>query len=195
MYFFFQFEKVVWLLRHRLICQLHTYVYLPPPNSSSRNGSKRLSPSFSEDAENKSIAGNSMSLNSFENSSNLSLNQDARLSNNLANNYNYQESSINSSRVSLSYERLMSVLRELGYEDFERESIYQIPAAKNPQDLNLFAKLSQYFDGKHHIEHIMYKEKIKRSQILAIIDKFRDVLITCQHEDKTVFLLCPYLCD
>lgn len=125
-----------------------------------------------------SITGNSMYSNGLRSPSSSSQDQD-----------------LSPSDHSVSYERLMSVLRELGFVDFQRESIYQIPASKNPQDLNLFAKLSQYFDGKHHIEHIMYKEKVKRSQILATIDKFRDVLITCQHEDKTVFQLCPYLCE
>ena len=44
--------------------------------------------------------------------------------------------------------------------------------------------------GKQHIEEIMYYENISRSQILIILDKFRDVLVTTLHPDPvtSVFL-------
>lgn len=45
-----------------------------------------------------------------------------------------------------------------------------------------------YFDGGHHLEEIMYLENIRRSQLLQILDKFRDVLITSEHEDPAMAL-------
>ena len=32
----------------------------------------------------------------------------------------------------------------------------------------------------------MYAENIRRSQLLTILDKFRDILITSQHEDPVI---------
>ena len=32
----------------------------------------------------------------------------------------------------------------------------------------------------------MYAENIRRSQLLTVLDKFRDVLITSQHEDPGI---------
>ena len=45
-----------------------------------------------------------------------------------------------------------------------------------------------YFKGGHHLEEIMYLENIRRSQLLQILDKFRDVLITCESEDPAMAL-------
>ena len=57
-------------------------------------------------------------------------------------------------------------------------------------DLILLEKLCRagYFDGGHHLEEIMYLENIRRSQLLQVLDKFRDVLITCEHEDPAMAL-------
>ena len=44
-------------------------------------------------------------------------------------------------------------------------------------------RLCGYFDGKYHLEEIMYRENITRSQLLTVIDKFGEVLITCTHAE------------
>ena len=73
---------------------------------------------------------------------------------------------------------------------YERQALLTLNAASSSKDLRLFAKLLKYFHGRHHLEEIMYYENISRSQILTIIDKFRDVLVTCLHADPVtaVFL-------
>ncbi|XP_017892056.1 GATOR complex protein NPRL3 [Ceratina calcarata] len=43
-----------------------------------------------------------------------------------------------------------------------------------------------YLDGGHHLEEIMYLENIRRSQLLQILDKFRDALITFECEDPAI---------
>lgn len=53
--------------------------------------------------------------------------------------------------------------------------------------LDKFCKLG-YFDGGHHIEEIMYLENIRRSQVLQILDKFRHILVTSEHEDPAIAL-------
>ena len=57
-------------------------------------------------------------------------------------------------------------------------------------DVMLLDKLCSmgYFDGGHHLEEIMYLENIRRSQLLQILDKFRNVLITSVHEDPAMAL-------
>lgn len=64
----------------------------------------------------------------------------------------------------------------------------QIAAANSAEDLNLFAKLCRkgYFQGQHHVEEIMYLENLRRSQLLQLLDKFRDVLITYETEDPAI---------
>ncbi|XP_046615973.1 GATOR complex protein NPRL3 isoform X6 [Neodiprion virginianus] len=58
------------------------------------------------------------------------------------------------------------------------------------EDMILLDKLCRlgYLKGGHHLEEIMYLENIRRSQLLQILDKFRDVLITCETEDPAIAL-------
>lgn len=32
----------------------------------------------------------------------------------------------------------------------------------------------------------MYYENVRRSQLLTLLDKFREILVTCQHEDPGI---------
>ena len=52
-----------------------------------------------------------------------------------------------------------------------------MPAAQHLDDLQKFVRLFPYFNGNHHIEEIMYFENLRRSQLLTLLDKFRDVLM------------------
>ncbi|XP_034951005.1 GATOR complex protein NPRL3 [Chelonus insularis] len=67
-----------------------------------------------------------------------------------------------------------------------RPENFSIPS----DDIMLLDKLCRlgYFDGRHHLEEIMYLENIRRSQLLQILDKFRDILITSEHEDPAIAL-------
>lgn len=85
----------------------------------------------------------------------------------------------------------------------EREAVFQVDAASSLEDLELFARfvddcklflhgvdltafvvrLCKYFRGKHHLEEIMYLENVRRSSLLHLLDKFRSILITFEHED------------
>lgn len=59
-----------------------------------------------------------------------------------------------------------------------------IEAAKNSKDLSCFLKLLKYFDGKHHLEEMMYRENIPRLELLNILDKFNPLLMTFAREDE-----------
>lgn len=87
------------------------------------------------------------------------------------------------------------ILKELGLSKAECECILNIPASSNFDDLRLFVRLCPYFNGRHHLEDIMYYANVRRSALLALIDKFRDVLYTAQYEDEAVSHLCGYNFD
>jgi hypothetical protein len=57
-----------------------------------------------------------------------------------------------------------------------------------------FCRLCPYFDGRHHLEEIMYYENVRHSQLLTLLDKFRSVLITCIHEDEVTSFWNSWRC-
>ncbi|XP_041784586.1 GATOR complex protein NPRL3 [Anopheles merus] len=70
----------------------------------------------------------------------------------------------------------------------DRKAVARIPAASNPEDLALMVRLwkAGYFKGEHHLEEIMYFENLRRSQLLQLVDKFREVLIIYETEDPAI---------
>ncbi|XP_015439288.1 PREDICTED: nitrogen permease regulator 3-like protein [Dufourea novaeangliae] len=82
-------------------------------------------------------------------------------------------------------EELLNLHKEDGIYNYQSEE-YDIPS----DDRKLLDRLCSfgYFNGGHHLEEIMYLENIRRSQLLQILDKFRDVLITCECEDPAIAL-------
>ncbi|XP_030569746.1 GATOR complex protein NPRL3 [Drosophila novamexicana] len=74
------------------------------------------------------------------------------------------------------------------FNDADRAAIRRIPASLNVDDLSLLVKLYQmgYFKSEHHLEEIMYFENLRRSQLLQLLDKFRDVLIIYETEDPAI---------
>ncbi|OAD58869.1 Nitrogen permease regulator 3-like protein [Eufriesea mexicana] len=82
-------------------------------------------------------------------------------------------------------ELTMTLCKENGIYNYQSED-YDIPS----DDRKLLDRLCRlgYFNGDHHLEEIMYLENIRRSQLLQILDKFRDILITCECEDPAIAL-------
>nr|XP_058895193.1 GATOR complex protein NPRL3 isoform X2 [Kogia breviceps] len=136
-------QMVVWMLQHRLLVQLHTYVCL------------MASPTSSDDM---TLTSPSMDNSSAE----LLPSGDSPLNRRMT-------------------ENLLASLSE-----HERAAILSVPAAQNPEDLRMFARLLHYFRGRHHLEEIMYNENTRRSQLLALVDKFRSVLVVTTHEDPVI---------
>lgn len=90
---------------------------------------------------------------------------------------------LDKSTESIIHEDLFSDLSEE-----ERAAILRLPAASNLDDLRLLVRLVQqgYLHGMHHLEEIMFLENVRRSQLLQLLDKFRQVLITCETEDPAI---------
>lgn len=87
--------------------------------------------------------------------------------------------------VDMAEELTMSFRKENEMYNYQSED-YDIPS----DDRKLLDRLCRlgYFNGNRHLEEIMYLENIRRSQLLQILDKFRDVLITCECEDPAIAL-------
>jgi hypothetical protein len=65
---------------------------------------------------------------------------------------------------------------------------------KDTRERQLFQKLQkgEYFDGRRHLEDIMYYEDVERSELISLLEKFNDILFTVEHDDLAVSQLCPY---
>lgn len=64
--------------------------------------------------------------------------------------------------------------------DYEKEHIQHLPAHGNA--LALFKKLCVYFRGQHHLEEIMWRENITRSELRSVLSAYGNIAICCMHE-------------
>ncbi|KAK3090338.1 hypothetical protein FSP39_011028 [Pinctada imbricata] len=172
-------KMVVWMLQKHLLIQLHTYIIFSPPLPRSH---KKYDDSLVRSAGMPSLP-EEESVASF--SDIASVNSDESYSVAYSSTYNSQISKSPSDSSSVlddkSFWPLQDGLAHLTKE--EKEAVYNVPASKNLEDIKLFTRLCPYFNGKHHMEEIMYYENLSRSQLMTVIDKFRQVLISCQYED------------
>ena len=178
----------MWLLQHKLLQQLHTYVYLLLPDLVHPPGMGQDAFSERGRLEDDTRAGSdskSLPTRSDATIENSSVVKSGGVSGSLVNGVICGTIDDSMKPRGKTQEILLS---ELTAE--ERTAVFRLDVANNSDDLKLFAKLLKYFRGKQHIEEIMYYENISRSQILIILDKFRDVLVTSLHPDPvtSVFL-------
>ncbi|XP_065653440.1 GATOR1 complex protein NPRL3-like [Hydra vulgaris] len=68
----------------------------------------------------------------------------------------------------------------------EKMGFLQLVEVVDKEDLVFFLNMSKYFRGEHHLEDIMYYENVPRSKLLTLIDKFRSMLLTVDHEDSAL---------
>lgn len=87
---------------------------------------------------------------------------------------------------------IISALQRAGLSQAGAKNVLAVPSSKSPDDLKLLIRLIPYFDGKHHVEDIMFFENLERSQVLILCDKFREILFTCHYEDVAVSQLSPF---
>ncbi|OWF39378.1 Nitrogen permease regulator 3-like protein [Mizuhopecten yessoensis] len=192
-------QIVLWLLQHRLIFQQHTYIFFVPPLSRRKKKTSedvsRIMPILPEDEslafENRTEMQRASSISDV-----ASVNSDESVSIG-SNSINAMFSKSPSSEIASDSSQVSEDMRagnrfnqdglsHLSKE--ERECVLNVPAAKSPEDLKLFSRLCSYFNGKHHIEEIMYYENLHRAHLVTLLDKFRDVLIMCQYQDPATAL-------
>ncbi|KFZ63700.1 Nitrogen permease regulator 3-like, partial [Podiceps cristatus] len=170
-------QMVIWMLQHRLLIQLHTYVCLMvPPNEEDFRAQDEDMP-FTARVGGRSLSTpNALSFGSPTSSDDMTLTSPS-MDNSSAELIPGGDSPLNKRMT----ENLLASLLE-----HEREAILNVPAAQNPEDLRMFARLLHYFRGRHHLEEIMYNENMRRSQLLMLFDKFRSVLVVTSHEDPVI---------
>ncbi|NXO02840.1 NPRL3 protein, partial [Rhinopomastus cyanomelas] len=170
-------QMVIWMLQHRLLIQLHTYVCLmvPPKEEDFRAQDEDMP--FTARVGGRSLSTpNALSFGSPTSSDDMTLTSPS-MDNSSAELIPGGDSPLNKRMT----ENLLASLLE-----HEREAILNVPAAQNPEDLRMFARLLHYFRGRHHLEEIMYNENMRRSQLLMLFDKFRSVLVVTSHEDPVI---------
>uniref|UniRef100_A0A1B6E1R3 GATOR complex protein NPRL3 n=1 Tax=Clastoptera arizonana TaxID=38151 RepID=A0A1B6E1R3_9HEMI len=182
-------QIIIWLLQHRLLVQLHTYTYFMPTDKG-----------LSQTQDNNQIGRNSTlrdsSLQSTpEDTLSLSIGRvpsETDVSSTMSDEITIPSMTTVQTQVNSWLDKSTeSLIQEDFLADFtdeERTAILKLSAASNPDDLKLLVRLIQqgYLHGMHHLEEIMYLENVRRSQLLQLLDKFREVLITCETEDPAV---------
>ncbi|XP_037363752.1 GATOR complex protein NPRL3 isoform X2 [Talpa occidentalis] len=170
-------QMVVWLLQHRLLVQLHTYVRLMAPPSQAPARPREDDAPFAARGGGRSLSTpNALSFGSPTSSDDMTLTSPSM--------DNSSAELLPSGDSPLDKRMTESLLASLA--EHERAAILSVPAAQNPEDLRMFARLLHYFRGRHHLEEIMYNENTRRSQLLALCDKFRSVLVVAAHEDPVI---------
>ncbi|XP_030068280.1 GATOR1 complex protein NPRL3 isoform X2 [Microcaecilia unicolor] len=170
-------QMVVWMLQHQLLIQLHTYACLMVPPSEEDVQPREEDVPFTARVGGRSLSTpNALSFGSPTSSDDMTLTSPS-MDNSSAELLPGGESPLNKRMT----ENLLASLS-----DHEREAILNVPAAQNPEDLRMFARLLHYFRGRHHLEEIMYNENMRRSQLLMLFDKFRSVLVVTNHEDPVI---------
>ncbi|XP_054849233.1 GATOR complex protein NPRL3 isoform X2 [Eublepharis macularius] len=171
-------QMVVWMLQHRLLIQLHTYACLmvPPKEEDFRAKAEELP--FAARVGGRSLSTpNALSFGSPTSSDDLTLTSPSMENSSAELLPGGGDSPVNKRMT----ENLLTSLLE-----HERDAILSVPAAHNPEDLRMFARLLHYFRGRHHLEEIMYNENMRRSHLLMLFDKFRSVLVVTNHEDPII---------
>ncbi|XP_035939418.1 GATOR1 complex protein NPRL3 isoform X3 [Halichoerus grypus] len=170
-------QMVVWMLQHRLLVQLHTYVCLMASPSEDEPHPREDDVPLTARVSGRSLSTpNALSFGSPTSSDDMTLTSPS-MDNSSAELLPSGDSPLNKRMT----ENLLASLSE-----HERAAILSVPAAQNPEDLRMFARLLHYFRGRHHLEEIMYNENTRRSQLLMLFDKFRSVLVVTTHEDPVI---------
>ncbi len=86
-------------------------------------------------------------------------------------------------------DKFKSSLPELNNETVKRALGLVNKSSISLQDIKMFSKLAKYFNGEFHVEEIMYRENVRRSQLMLLLDKFRECLITVEKEDADISFL------
>lgn len=163
-------QMIVWMLQHRLLMQLHTYMFLAPvsPPADQKPKFKSLPDESDADSPPLNFQVPPVYIEGERNMWNKLLSLAAN-------------DKIESDILALESE-LLPVFRKL-------------PSTVTQEDLKLFLNFFKqgYFKGTHHIEEVMYLENKTRAQICQLLDKLRLLIVTCDIEDSYISLFYPHI--
>ncbi|XP_008214795.1 GATOR complex protein NPRL3 isoform X2 [Nasonia vitripennis] len=153
---------IIWLLKNHLLLQLHTYVQYMPTVHGRSSVNIADAPNGLSSSPPDTLPEDESAVALDDGSWSLSVTP---------------KGTPNDSKADISLDKT--------------DDLYSYQSDGYPSDdIILLERLCRmgYFKGGHHLEEIMYLENIRRSQLLQILDKFRDVLITCESEDPAMAL-------
>ncbi|KAI7859235.1 nitrogen permease regulator of amino acid transport activity 3-domain-containing protein [Circinella umbellata] len=149
-------EAITYLVRKDLVIQLHMFLVLMAPISTSL---------FDDDQDDNSLSRRSSNGNS--NSAPL-INASPPANTPMADNATISSSPGQTSN---------GILIESARNRFKR-----LVHDKVPKEIaDLFERLTPYMDGKHHIEEIMYREGVSRRQLSLVLKYYRDSIVHVYH--------------
>jgi hypothetical protein len=64
----------------------------------------------------------------------------------------------------------------------EQERQYLEKIATNTPVFALFKRLCVYFHGQYHLEEIMWRENVSRSELRTVLSTYQDIIVCCLHE-------------
>ncbi|CAG7833317.1 unnamed protein product [Allacma fusca] len=182
-------QLVCWLLKHRLLIQLHTYLYMSTYLDGYQEAT--ITGRLSEVDDDGSLK---MSLQPYEDDDDATVSD---YSETTADDFRHLVSPLPTVSIpeqeiinlvnhdeSHDQEKFKGSLSEM--QDTVKRAVAHIKIPLSIQDIKMFNRLSKYFTGEFHLEEIMYRENVRRSQLMLLLDKFRDVLITVEKDDSDI---------
>ncbi|XP_065205710.1 GATOR1 complex protein NPRL3 [Planococcus citri] len=195
-------QMVAWMLRHRLLMQLHTYVYFMPTKKGMVQAEELHPISHSRyQSFNTNFGQSGSDLDTYS----LQAPSDSDISSVISE--DFAKTPMTTFQTELNSWLNISIMDEtdkvedLIFEDEfitrfseeEKNALLKIPASSSPEDFHLLMRLLKqgYLQGTSHMEEIMYLENIRRSQLVQLFEKFQDILITCESADPAVSIFYP----
>jgi hypothetical protein len=156
---------VLWLLRHNLLIELNTYIYLNIPKNAepTLDGLKGVNPRTSW----KKISSDVLSIPPFENDASDGGISDLKIIDDEEENLISEEDHVYPSAPKPLRAYEVKFLEKLN----DGSMVYK-----------LFIRLCPYFKGYHSIEEILWRETITREDLQKVMDKYHHLLVTCMHE-------------
>lgn len=203
-----QVQLVTWMLKYHLLIHLHTYVYLTtyfdgtlmdsgPEYLAAFTGNLDGSANYSlnicafeadEDeataSDSFSETGNDVNILTGETLASSGVGVEGlgeKRPDSLPNTTTSSDNPIINQNANVPLEDAFPDLNEA-----VKRAVTLIKSPLTAQDVRMFSRLSKYFTGDFHVEEIMYRENVRRSQLMLLLDKFRDVLITIEKEDAEI---------
>jgi hypothetical protein len=185
-------HMLIWLLQQNFIIQLHRYVYFMIPSEGDHAADAMEPEGDSSYDENHSFGSNSRSSRSRNNTSFLGLTH-ALTDPQQLENFSLQ-SFMSSARSTATKPKpppktstamtttttVTGASNPFALTDQERDYLDKI-ATTNPV-YTLFKRLCVYFHGQYHLEEIMWRENVSRSELRTVLSTYQDIIVCCLHE-------------
>lgn len=178
----------IWLLQQNFILQLHRYVYFMIPTEGDHAAEDVLEGASSY--ENNSYGSNQLLHQSSRNGSFLGGLSAQTLRGDAGDAFSLQSFMTSRSQLSRSQQPPVEKAapppsakapetNPFALSELEREYLDRI-ATTNPV-YTLFKRLCVYFHGQYHLEEIMWRENVSRSELRTVLSTYQDIIVCCLH--------------